>query len=348
MLLALLPLVGHAAYNDVSLTTDAIVTVGSIPLNVSGTADVVESITVDSTNLSVTMPAGSTLTIQSANRYSLPTNSSSLYVTDACTPSYSAVTLTVPSGGATQSINVTPNSSINCSYTTSASGSSGRSSGGGGSSSAAPAKTVVPVALVVTPAKTAAASPSLLKADLARGSQNSEVSMLQALLAQDKALYPEGSVTGLFGPATERAVKRFQAKYGISQVGRVGPATREKLNQVYLNAVPAVAPAAAPAPASAPAAAQTVSAGGAFTKVLSKGASGDDVRRLQVILNSDNDTRIASQGIGSPGNETTTYGSLTSEAVGKFQVKYGIASPGDPGYGTVGPKTRLKLNEFVK
>lgn len=38
------------------------------------------------------------------------------------------------------------------------------------------------------------------------------------------------------------------------------------------------------------------------------------------------------------------FGLKTLAAVQKFQVKYGISSPGQPGYGRVGPLTRSKLN----
>jgi hypothetical protein len=45
--------------------------------------------------------------------------------------------------------------------------------------------------------------------------------------------------------------------------------------------------------------------------------------------------------------ESTGYfGSIRKKAVQKFQVKYGIASEGNAGYGRVGPKTRAKLNEI--
>jgi len=71
-----------------------------------------------------------------------------------------------------------------------------------------------------------------------RGSRGVQVSMLQEYLKKDTVLYPEGSVTGYFGPATERAVQRFQTKYGLvtsgtpttTGYGAVGPKTRNKLN----------------------------------------------------------------------------------------------------------------------
>ena len=83
-----------------------------------------------------------------------------------------------------------------------------------------------------------------------------------------------------------------------------------------------------------------------FTRGLGKGSSNSDVKRLQQLLNSDSDTLIAPSGVGSPGNETVYFGSLTEKAVQKFQMKYGVVkSTSDAGYGYIGPKTRTKLAE---
>jgi len=83
-----------------------------------------------------------------------------------------------------------------------------------------------------------------------------------------------------------------------------------------------------------------------FTQGLSRGMSNEDVKRLQQLLNSDPDTVVASAGVGSAGNETNYFGSLTEKAVQKFQMKHGVVSNSDdPGYGYVGPKTRAKLAE---
>ena len=48
---------------------------------------------------------------------------------------------------------------------------------------------------------------------------NGEVSALQKFLAQDSSIYPEGLITGYFGPATEKAVQRWQAKNNIVSSG---------------------------------------------------------------------------------------------------------------------------------
>ncbi len=66
--------------------------------------------------------------------------------------------------------------------------------------------------------------------NLSIGSTGAEVTELQTYLASDASIYPEGLVTGYYGELTKSAVARFQAKYGIDQVGSVGPVTRAKLN----------------------------------------------------------------------------------------------------------------------
>lgn len=64
------------------------------------------------------------------------------------------------------------------------------------------------------------------------GSQGDDVKTLQILLASDPTLYPEGKVSGYFGQLTSKAVKKFQKKYGIEQVGSIGPKTLRKLNEI--------------------------------------------------------------------------------------------------------------------
>jgi hypothetical protein len=80
-----------------------------------------------------------------------------------------------------------------------------------------------------------------------------------------------------------------------------------------------------------------------FSKDLKKGMTDPSVKYLQTVLNADIDTQISSSGAGSPGNETTYFGSLTEMAVVKFQKKYGI----EPSVGYVGSKTRAKLNSLA-
>jgi len=76
-----------------------------------------------------------------------------------------------------------------------------------------------------------------------------------------------------------------------------------------------------------------------FTKPLSRGSRGIEVTALQEFLARFSD-------IYPNGQATGYYGALTEQAVKLFQVKYRIASNGVAGYGSVGPKTRTKLNSL--
>ena len=64
------------------------------------------------------------------------------------------------------------------------------------------------------------------------GSRGSDVTALQQFLATNFSIYPQGIVSGYFGPLTAAAVVQFQVNYDISQVGRVGPQTMTKINNL--------------------------------------------------------------------------------------------------------------------
>ena len=81
----------------------------------------------------------------------------------------------------------------------------------------------------------------LFKRDLKKGGEGEDVKNLQACLAKDPQIYPEGEITGIFGDKTKEAVIKFQEKYskdilepgGLSKgTGVVSKTTREKLNEV--------------------------------------------------------------------------------------------------------------------
>lgn len=82
---------------------------------------------------------------------------------------------------------------------------------------------------------------------LQSGSSGTEVSKLQECLAQDKEIYPAGTISGSFGQQTKDAVIKFQEKYkdeiltpnGLTEgTGKVAGATIKKLNEVCFS-VPA-------------------------------------------------------------------------------------------------------------
>ncbi|MBI2612393.1 Ig-like domain-containing protein [Candidatus Kaiserbacteria bacterium] len=250
---------------------------------------------------------------------------------------------------------------------TGSSGSSGGGGGGGGGSGGSivnpPAKTIAKAQIIYPDgtvtyvdqnlgvatgaaaagaARGSAAGGARFSVLLRQGSKHADVARLQKALGVDP--------TGYFGPLTRAAVEAFQVKHVIAKrgdpgFGTLGPKTRAKLNELFGEGTGVAAPqASAQGQAQSGQAAVT---SGTLTRAVKVGSSGDDVKLLQVVLNTDADTRIALSGAGSPGNETTLFGRLTLVAIQRFQVKHGIVKPGGEGYGNVGPKTRAKLNEIL-
>lgn len=68
-----------------------------------------------------------------------------------------------------------------------------------------------------------------LKANLREGVQDDDVRKIQALLASDPTIYPEGLQTGYFGPMTREALKRFQRQFSLAETGAVDEETRAAL-----------------------------------------------------------------------------------------------------------------------
>ena len=75
-----------------------------------------------------------------------------------------------------------------------------------------------------------------------------------------------------------------------------------------------------------------------FTRSLTLGSTGDDVKALQQYLNAQG-YAVASSGAGSPGNESSYFGSLTQAALARFQAANGVS----PAVGYFGPITRSKI-----
>lgn len=88
----------------------------------------------------------------------------------------------------------------------------------------------------------------------------------------------------------------------------------------------------------------------AFKRTLKLGSQGDDVKALQVFLNTHGFILVRS-GPGSPGNETSLYGKLTAAAVAKFQEAYAdqILSPlgFKKGTGIFGDATMKAVNSVL-
>lgn len=191
------PSLALAAYNDVTLTTDANFSVNGVTINIVSSSAVLESVEVGATTMTVTLQPNSTMIIQAPglNALSASLASGAAYTNvSVCHSSLSEMTFTP---GASQSVvTVTPSTTSLCPVSTGGSGGSSGGGGGGGGSvggggggggelPTTPAVTA-PAAVATTP--TSSASISAL------------VAQLQTLIAQLKAL------GGTVSPALEATI----------------------------------------------------------------------------------------------------------------------------------------------
>ena len=217
---------------------------------------VVDSLTVNSDGISFDFVGGQHLNLRSADKRKF---TNSINTAWECNSTESFINLKRDITSTTsQTVTVTPSGTCTAGGGGGGGASGGGGGGGGGGGSYAPtvpAQTAVPAAIPATVPAPSVAQPSpvaqavspVFNKDLVLGGKSNDVSKLQALLASDKSLYPEGIISGYFGSLTRAAVVRFQKKYGLPQVGRVGPMTRQKLAEVFGEKKPETAPAASSA-----------------------------------------------------------------------------------------------------
>ena len=288
-----------------------------------------DTLTVNNSTFDFAISGGASVNLSFAGEKTYTTSggssfSSAMQITRACNSSASTLTIRVDAGAGSDTVTVTPSGT--CSAASSGGGggspSVGGSGGGGGSAPSVPAQ-VAQIPAPSVPAPAAAGFKSFTN-DLALGMKGDDVLRLQALLASDKEIYPEGTVSGYFGNLTAQAVKRFQTKYKLPSIGRVGPATRAKLAEIF---------GEGKTPSAVPTLAMPAATG--LTRELGPGSKGDDVTALQEFLAKD-------KAIYPEGSATGYYGSLTTAAVRRFQAKYGISQ-----VGRVGPATLKQLQELM-
>ncbi len=95
--------------------------------------------------------------------------------------------------------------------------------------------TLASVSTVPQPASAVlgASTKSFFTQSLALGETNSDIAKVQKLLATDKDIYPYGVTSGFYGPKTQEAIKSLQARFGLKQVGEIGPATKVLLESFF-------------------------------------------------------------------------------------------------------------------
>jgi peptidoglycan hydrolase-like protein with peptidoglycan-binding domain len=151
------------------------------------------------------------------------------------------------------------------------------------------------------------------------GDTGFEVEHLQLILAAHPELYPKRLVTGYFGSYTKTAVQKFQKQQGLTQTGVADPKTTALLN--------ALSPSDAVV--------THVQESSTFDQNLQYGQTASDVEALQQFLVGDGDYTGAVI--------SEYFGSITKNAVIRFQQKYGIT----PAQGYVGPKTRAQIKTLL-
>ncbi|MGQ4649657.1 peptidoglycan-binding protein [Lyngbya aestuarii] len=157
------------------------------------------------------------------------------------------------------------------------------------------------------------------QAALRRGSSGSEITSLQNNL---QAIgYYDGPVTGYYGSLTQEAVFKFQKANELTPDGVVGPETSSALSSKLAKPTPSQ-PATPPPVVSSPIVTDKTSAFGRPNVILRRGYRSSLVTSLQKNL----------QIIGYyNGPVTGYYGSLTQEAVTKFQTQMGLTPDGIAG-----------------
>jgi hypothetical protein len=83
---------------------------------------------------------------------------------------------------------------------------------------------------------------TVLKENISEGLNNADVKKIQEILATDSAIYPEGKVTGYFGPLTKEAIKRFQVRHELEVTGTIDEATHDLLEEYLKETTGGVVP----------------------------------------------------------------------------------------------------------
>ncbi|MBU6232432.1 peptidoglycan-binding protein, partial [Patescibacteria group bacterium] len=203
----------------------------------------------------------------------------------------------------------------------------GGGGGGGGASIGASANSGASNSPATnSPTTPCVASPSAIPASalsLTIGTRGPDVTNLQTFLVIMGYLNGE-YITGYFGPLTKAALTSYQASHPSSCSNTQAPSNN---NQTRSNNQ--ISP---------------------FTRSLKLGMTGNDVKNLQIFLNSHGFT-VSQSGAGSSSHETSYFGPATFRAVIRFQNAYAnqiLAPYGlSQGTGFFGPSTMKEVNQLL-
>ncbi|MEI6345904.1 MAG: peptidoglycan-binding domain-containing protein [bacterium] len=233
------PYVAFAAYNDVTLTTDALIGVAGYTLNITGSSAAIQSIVVNDSNFQVSISSGSSIQITSPTQQELSVDISSFTTSNVCVTGTSVLTLA--SSGASGTVTVTPSSTV---CTTPASSNSVAIGNGPivgsivGSGFYRPASSsgVSVQAQATSSVSVAKDKKQQFSKDLFLGKTDPEVLELQRFLNNNgfvvsvSGMGSKGGETTYFGAATRAALIRFQKARKISPAqGYFGSVTRKAL-----------------------------------------------------------------------------------------------------------------------
>ncbi len=198
----LVPSLASAAYNDVTLTTDAILSVNGTDITITGTSAVVASAEVGATTVIFSMPSGSRIEMQSASGTAMTASDTTIVTVNTCSTNTSNLSIN-NTGDSTITETVTV-AATHCDVAASGGSSGGGSSfgGGGGSSGGSVATTFTTTATPAAP--TTPATPAATSGNDVAALVAQLKSLIQLYISLGGAATPEmmalagGSTSGSF------------------------------------------------------------------------------------------------------------------------------------------------------
>ena len=239
ILVALLaaPSLAFAAYNDVSLTTDTVLSVNGITLNISGSTATIESLTADTASFSMTLQPGSSFEVTAPSLNQLGANTAQNMSSFTCNASASKLGYSLPSSAtASATVTITPSTTL-CSST--GSGGSAPAVSSPSSSSSTSVTTVATTTTATTTAKVATTAPAVQTTTTTTSASGLSAGQIQSILDVLASFNADASVIANVkaslsgtstGSVTSAAVHVFKANLTTGSLGSEVKALQQFLN----------------------------------------------------------------------------------------------------------------------